>query len=109
MYLLLVREISLVVLQIHVDYTIFIFLPLVLALDLLTGHAWSIVELLMSSKLPESVTLRLADDLPFIWDPSPKNQLLPNNQKAKCNWVSLCLAIAAYETHYWAVTRKFYT
>jgi hypothetical protein len=31
------------------------------------------------SKLPESVTLRLADDLPICWDPSPKNKLLPSN------------------------------
>jgi len=49
-----------------VDYTIFIFLPLVRALDPPTGHAWSVVERLMSSSMvPESVKLRLADDLPF--------------------------------------------
>jgi hypothetical protein len=88
---LLICEISLVVLQIHVDYTILIFQPLVRTLDLLTGHAWSIIERLMSlSKVPGSVTLRLADDLPCVWDPSPKNQLLPSNHKANCKSASLC-------------------
>jgi hypothetical protein len=59
-------EILLIVLQIHVDCTFLIFPRLVRALDLLTGHAWSIVERLMSlSKVPESVSLRPADDLPF--------------------------------------------
>jgi hypothetical protein len=67
----------------HVDYTIFIFLPLVRALDLLTGHAWSIVERLMSlGKVPESVTLRLADDLPFFLGPITKEPVAAQQPKS---------------------------
>jgi hypothetical protein len=78
-----------------VDYTIFIFLPLVWTLDLLTGHAWSTVERLM---------------LMILWDPSPTNQLLPSNQRLNAiGRPFVRLVIAAHKTRYWAVTRKFYT
>jgi hypothetical protein len=66
-----------------VDYTIFISLPFVRALNLLTGHALSVVERLMSlSKVPESVTLRLADDLPFFLEPITKEPVAAQQPKS---------------------------
>jgi len=65
-----------------VDYTIFIFLPLVRALDPLTGHAWSVIERLMSSKVPESIKLRLADDLPFFLGPIIKEPVAAQEPKS---------------------------
>ena len=84
-------QISLVVLQVHVDYTIFIFLPLVRALDLLTGthgplqNGWC-----RWVRCQSQWRYGWRMICPFFWDPSQKNQLLPSNQEANCKSASLC-------------------